>query len=99
MTSLGQRLAALRHERGLTQQQVARAVGLTGNAFVSRLERGAALPSAQLQRRLAGLFGVSAAVLRDQAEAEATGAREQSLLDAVDAEVAALKARLVQETD
>lgn len=99
MTSLGGRLAALREERGLTQTQVARAVGLSGNAFVSRLERGTVLPSPRLQRKLAALFGVSAALLRERVEIEATGAREQSLLDAVDAEVARLRERLGAEVD
>lgn len=97
--TLGEQLAALRKARGLTQAKVARAVGLTGNAVISRLERGTLLPSSALQEKLGRLFGLSPAVLRDRVDAEATGAREQSLLDAIDAEAERVRAALRSEGD
>ncbi len=97
--TLAEQLVALRRGRGLTQAEVARAVGLNGNAVISRLERGALLPSAKLQERLSRLFGLPLAVLRDRVDAEATGAREQSVLDAVDDEVQRLRGVLAAETE
>jgi transcriptional regulator with XRE-family HTH domain len=41
---LGQRIAELRRDRGLTQVQLARAVG-SSMEFISRLERGVNAPS------------------------------------------------------
>jgi len=97
--TLAEQLVALRRARGLTQTEVARAAGLSGNAVISRLERGSLLPSPRLQEKLGKVYGLPLAVLRDRVDAEATGAQEQSVLDAVDDEVQRLRAVLHAETE
>ena len=62
------KLTELRSARGLSQEQLAEAIGVTRQA-VSRWERGANLPDAVSLTRLAGLFGVTAEWLVDE-EAE-----------------------------
>lgn len=56
--SLGQRIARLRQERGLTLQEVADGAGLTPS-FLSRLERDQVNISVANLRKLAQFFGVA----------------------------------------
>jgi transcriptional regulator with XRE-family HTH domain len=55
-------LRELREAAGMTQMQLAIAVGTTPN-YVSRLERGGALPSGLLLQRLAQALGVDANII------------------------------------
>lgn len=68
--SLGQRIAALRKGRGLTQDEVAGRLGITAQA-VSKWENGATCPDISLLPELADMLGVTVdALLRGEAEAE-----------------------------
>jgi transcriptional regulator with XRE-family HTH domain len=53
-----QRMYALRLERGLTQEQVAEAVGITQSAY-AMIEGGHRYPRKQIAKRLADFFGVT----------------------------------------
>jgi len=64
---LGSKLRYLRTERNLTQTDVATALGLAANAFVSLLEADKKEPSPDLVVQLADLFGVSTDYLVDDA--------------------------------
>ena len=55
---IGQRIKALRKERGLTQEGFAESVGLTVSA-VSKIEIGDRVPSIDTFVLLSGFFGVS----------------------------------------
>ncbi len=55
--TLGEKIKTLRRSRGMTQQDVARALGITRQA-VARWESGANLPSTEKLLELAKLFGV-----------------------------------------
>lgn len=55
MTTLGQRIRAAREEAGLTQEDVARAIGVTAQT-PSRWERDTSVPRVRQLRALAGLF-------------------------------------------
>jgi transcriptional regulator with XRE-family HTH domain len=98
--TVGQRLRRLRHERGLSQRELA-SPGVS-YAYISRIEAGARRPSVKALRRLAPKLGVSVEYLetgrdltdRDQrelrlAEAELTLRLEQDSSDA-EAEFSAL---------
>lgn len=61
---LGRVVGALRERRGMSQAQLAAAVGLT-QSTLSRIERGQAQPDAFTFRKLAGAFEVSAGELSD----------------------------------
>jgi transcriptional regulator with XRE-family HTH domain len=100
--TVGQRLRRLRHERGLSQRELA-SPGVS-YAYISRIEAGARRPSVKALRKLAPKLGVSVEYLetgrdlsvRDQrelrlAEAELTLRLEQDSADA-EAEFAALLA-------
>jgi len=60
----GTRLKRLRQRRGLTQQQLAAAVGVA-RVTVARVEIGAARPSLGLLERLARALGVKVSRLLD----------------------------------
>lgn len=62
-------LARLRDERGLSQEQLAHAAGLTGSAY-NRIEAGKSSPGWATVRRLAEALGVSLADLGAMVEAE-----------------------------
>jgi transcriptional regulator with XRE-family HTH domain len=64
MTPLGQRLRALRLERGLQQRQLADQAGLTPS-MVSQIESGRLTPSLHTLGRLAAALGVPIASLFD----------------------------------
>lgn len=59
---LGQRLRVARQHQGLTQAQVAQAVGLVP-AVYGRLERGSGLPSVNKLQELCAVLNVSATAL------------------------------------
>lgn len=63
------RIKEFRKGRGLTQQQLGEAVGLS-KPFVSQLERGEREPSAQSLQAFADYFGVKIADLFQTGEAE-----------------------------
>ena len=58
MKNVGKTIAALRNRKGMTQQQLAAATGVTHQA-VSRWENGASLPDMQTMLSLSRLFGVT----------------------------------------
>ncbi|MHC1696242.1 MAG: helix-turn-helix domain-containing protein [Eubacteriales bacterium] len=55
---INEQIAFLRHGRGVTQEELARALGVT-NQSVSKWESGACCPDIQLLPDIAGYFGVS----------------------------------------
>lgn len=57
-STMGRFLAALRKEKGLTQQQTAEKLGVSNKA-VSRWERDETAPDISLLPEIAALFGVS----------------------------------------
>lgn len=63
---LGKVLRELREKRGLSQEDVAKAIGTTG-ANISRIELGNQQPRAALLTKLADFFGVSADYLLGRA--------------------------------
>lgn len=70
---LGQKVRRLRERAGLTQAELAQALGLSESSkgFISELERGKKLPKLELVIRLADRFGVSTDyLLRDDLGAE-----------------------------
>lgn len=61
-TTLGERLRAIRRDRGLTLQQVADGAGLS-KAFVSQVESGTANPSLASLKRVGDALGIPLAAL------------------------------------
>ncbi|MCL1953032.1 MAG: helix-turn-helix domain-containing protein, partial [Oscillospiraceae bacterium] len=57
MQKIGKTIAALRRNKGFTQEALAQRLGITPQA-VSKWETGLGLPEASLLVELAGLFGV-----------------------------------------
>src|SRR5262249_11062967 len=66
VTSLGQRIKALRAERQLQQRQLAEKAGLTPS-MLSQIESGRLTPSLHTLGELAGAFGTSIGALFDAA--------------------------------
>ena len=64
MLKIGERIKALRKEQGLTQEQLAKKIGISYQA-VSKWENGVALPDVSLVPTIAGFFGVSLDALFD----------------------------------
>jgi putative transcriptional regulator len=58
INSFGNRLAKLRKERGLTQQQLADKVGASRQTIVA-IEKGNYSPSLELAFKIAGVFNIS----------------------------------------
>jgi transcriptional regulator with XRE-family HTH domain len=56
--SLARKIVALRKERNLTQKELARIVGVHFS-HMSRYERGISLPSVEVVKKIAQMFGVS----------------------------------------
>ena len=77
----GQFICILRKQRGLTQRELAEAVGVTDKA-VSRWERGRGLPDVSLLSPLAAALGTSVTELLagEPLTAEERGARSDSVL-------------------
>ena len=61
---IGKRIQHLRREKGLTQEQIAAALGVT-SAAVSKWETNAALPDIGMLCPLARLLGITVDVLLD----------------------------------
>jgi tetratricopeptide (TPR) repeat protein len=78
--SIGQRLRRLRHERGLSQRELA-SPGVS-YAYISRIEAGARRPSVKALRMLARKLGVSADYLETGSEIRDTDERELRIADA-----------------
>jgi transcriptional regulator with XRE-family HTH domain len=68
MTSLGQRIKALRAERSLQQRQLAEKAGLTPS-MVSQIESGRLTPSLPTLGKVAGALGVAIGALFEPARA------------------------------
>src|SRR5215475_5427783 len=66
MTSLGQRIKALRAERQLQQRQLAEKAGLTPS-MLSQIESGRLTPSLHTLGKLAGALGIPIAALFESA--------------------------------
>jgi transcriptional regulator with XRE-family HTH domain len=78
--TIGQRLRRLRHERGLSQRELA-SPGVS-YAYISRIEAGARRPSVKALRMLARKLGVSADYLETGAEIRDVDERELRIADA-----------------
>lgn len=79
MVRLGQRIRAVREERGLTQQAVARSAGIATD-MVSRLENGHyTSPGLRTLLRIAEGMGVSLAMLLPDAPGPPSSAPESAL--------------------
>jgi tetratricopeptide (TPR) repeat protein len=78
--TIGQRLRRLRHERGLSQRELA-GLGVS-YAYISRIEAGARRPSVKALRMLARKLGVSADYLETGSELRETDERELKIADA-----------------
>jgi transcriptional regulator with XRE-family HTH domain len=89
--TIGQRLRRLRHERGLSQRELA-SPGVS-YAYISRIEAGARRPSVKALRMLARKLGVSADYLETGSEIRDVDERELRIADAE------LELRLDGDTD
>lgn len=89
--SIGQRLRRLRHERGLSQRELA-GPGVS-YAYISRIEAGARRPSVKALRMLARKLGVCADYLETGCEIRASDKRELQIADAE------LELRLAETTE
>jgi tetratricopeptide (TPR) repeat protein len=78
--SIGLRLRRLRHERGLSQRELA-SPGVS-YAYISRIEAGARRPSVKALRMLAQKLGVSADYLETGSEIRDTDERELRIAEA-----------------
>ncbi|MFL5921347.1 MAG: helix-turn-helix domain-containing protein [Gaiellaceae bacterium] len=78
--TVGQRLRRLRHDRGLSQRELA-SPGVS-YAYISRIEAGARRPSVKALRMLARELGVSADYLETGSEIRDTDQRELRIADA-----------------
>ncbi len=89
--TIGQRLRRLRHERGMSQRELA-GPGVS-YAYISRIEAGARRPSVKALRMLARKLGISADYLETGSEIRETDERELQIADAE------LELRLAEVTD
>jgi transcriptional regulator with XRE-family HTH domain len=55
----GEKLRTLRTRQGLTLQQLAYALGLTAHGYISELESGKKIPTAEVVLRVARLFNIT----------------------------------------
>ncbi|MDQ2909585.1 MAG: helix-turn-helix domain-containing protein [Actinomycetota bacterium] len=78
--TIGQRLRRLRHERGLSQRELA-GPGVS-YAYISRIEAGARRPSVKALRMLARKLGISADYLETGSEIRDIDERELQIADA-----------------
>ncbi|MBI2067414.1 MAG: helix-turn-helix transcriptional regulator [Deltaproteobacteria bacterium] len=56
--ALGERTRALREQSGLTQQELAEAIGVESPSYISKIERGMTSPSYELLVRIARVLKV-----------------------------------------
>jgi transcriptional regulator with XRE-family HTH domain len=65
----GEKLRLLRTRDGLTLQQLAKKLGLSAHGYISELETGKKLPSAEIVLKVARIFDVSTdQLLKDELE-------------------------------
>lgn len=65
----GEKLRVLRTQRGITLQQLARALGLSAHGYISELETGKKIPTVEITLRAARFFQVSTdQLLKDELE-------------------------------
>lgn len=65
----GEKLRTLRVSRGLTLQQLARALGFTAHGYISELENGKKQPTAEIVLKTARLFDITTdELLKDELE-------------------------------
>ena len=64
--AIGDKILALRKERGWSQQQLAKKIGTSG-PIVGRYERGEMTPSVEVAKKLADTFGITLDYLVDDA--------------------------------
>jgi transcriptional regulator with XRE-family HTH domain len=57
--SFCEKFRKLREERGVTQEQIAKALGYKNNSYIARIERGDFLPSRENLRKIAKILKVS----------------------------------------
>jgi transcriptional regulator with XRE-family HTH domain len=70
----GEKVRTLRLEKGLSQRELARNLGLASRAYISNLEAGRKAPSLELVVQIADLFGVTTDyLLRDPIPAKDGG--------------------------
>lgn len=79
---LGTAIHARRKARGLTQEQLAEALGLSPE-WVSRVERGVGLPPLDVLVRIAGALGTSASEIVAAVESAPAGRASVQRLDAL----------------
>lgn len=77
---VGKTIAALRQDRGMTQQQLAAALSVSHQA-VSKWETGAALPDIQTMLSLTQLFGITVEQLVEGMGEEPEDSRKEKTLD------------------
>ncbi len=78
--TIGETIARLRLERGMTQQQLSSVIGVSHQA-VSKWETGAALPDLEALLKLSRLFGISVEELTEGAETETEETPFPSFID------------------
>jgi len=74
----GEKLRALRTQRGLTLKRLAAALGHTAHGHISQLERGKKIPTTEFVLSVAQLFGVTTdELLRDDLELRLPGGKSK----------------------
>ena len=87
--TLGEKIRYLRKSQRMSQEALARRLGLTNNAFISHLERGTKRPSDALLDKIAQVFAYDAASLRALAAPPAADERQGELEPAPGADLLA----------
>jgi transcriptional regulator with XRE-family HTH domain len=59
MQKFGEKLRALRKQRGLTMRQLAKELGFATHGYIGDLESGRGKPSLELALKIANYFGLS----------------------------------------
>lgn len=59
MLRFGEKLRTLRQDRGMTQRDLAEALGYTSQGYINELEMGRKIPTAELILKAADLFQVA----------------------------------------
>lgn len=93
---LGQRLRFLRHERKLTQEALGKILGV-GKTAISQYEKGTRKPDADMLKRMAEFFNVSADFLLGLTDKKIPLLREQSTNYAAPSEEEEMLSRLPDE--
>ena len=81
---IGINISKLRTERGITQEQLGRDIGLTASA-ISNIECGRSVPSVDTLRRFSELFGVKVdSIISDSSESDLSRLEMEEKLVTVD---------------